>query len=116
MKSALWPVATLTLRLGATACFALAAVSVHAWTNDEQTRTVAEVGTHNPSTGFVRLVEPVASLCVYQNLYFDPQSAVGKGILAVLISAKSSGQKVRVGYDTPAALGTCTLQMASLVS
>lgn len=116
MRTSLRPVTTRPRRLAAVAASVFLATSVHAWTNDEQPRTVAEVGTHNPNLGFVHLAESVSSLCVYQLLYFDIQTAVGKAMMAGLIIAKSSGQKISVGYDTPAALGSCTLQMASLIS
>lgn len=86
-----------------------------AWTRDEQPRTVSMVGVHTGTTGFVTLTEGVHANCLYQHLYFDISGSLGKGMLATLMTAKSSGQRVRVGYSPPATSGTCMLELAALI-
>jgi hypothetical protein len=85
-----------------------------AWTHDESNRTVATVGVHYTTTGFLILVEPVPTNCQHGNLYFDIATPLGKALFATLMTAKTTGQKVRVGYTVPAAAGLCTLELAAL--
>jgi hypothetical protein len=87
-----------------------------AWTNDESPRTVSQIGSHAGANGFLSLAEGLPASCLYGHLYFDVSTALGKAMFATLTVAKSTGQKVRVGYTVPAAPGTCTLEMASLVN
>jgi hypothetical protein len=87
-----------------------------AWTNDEGPRTINTVGAHDGNNGFVTLIEGVASTCAYSGLYFDVSVPLGKAMLATLLAAKTTGQKVRVAYDAPSSSGICVLKLASLVS
>jgi hypothetical protein len=86
-----------------------------AWTNDEGPRTVNTVGAHDGSNGFLTLAEGVASACPWGTLYYDVSTPLGKALLATLLVAKTTGQKVRVGYVVPSGAGNCTLKLASLI-
>jgi hypothetical protein len=86
-----------------------------AWTIDESPRTVRMIGAHESPVGFVSLVEQLPANCVHGHLYFDLATPLGKAIFATLTVAKTTGQKVRVGYTPPESTGTCWLQLAALV-
>jgi hypothetical protein len=85
-----------------------------AWTNDEGPRTVAQVGVHPVNIGFLVLAEGVHGNCLNGVLYYDVSTPMGKAMYAVLVAAKSTGQKVRVGYDAPTSPAVCNLLLASL--
>jgi len=87
-----------------------------AWTNDESPRTVAVIGSHTGNYGFVSVAEGLHANCVPQHLYFDVSTALGKAMFATLTVAKSTGQKVRIGYTVQAAPGNCSLELAALVN
>lgn len=107
----------LTRRLASVAIAALSIdpLSALAWTNDEGPRTINTVGAHDGNNGFLTLVEGVPGTCPWGTLYFDVSSPLGKAMLATLLVAKTTGQKVRVAYDVPSGAGTCTLKLASLI-
>jgi hypothetical protein len=68
----------------------------HAWNVDLYNVTVGQVGTHENSIAFLTIQEPVHSSCSGGVLYYDITTPHGRGMLAVLIAAKVSGQKVRL--------------------
>jgi hypothetical protein len=86
-----------------------------AWTMDESPRTVRMVGAHESPVGFVSLVEPLPATCAFGALYFDLSTPLGRALFATLTVAKTTGQKVRVGYTPPETTGNCWLQLAALV-
>jgi len=89
-----------------------------AWTNDESPRTVVSVGAHAGAhagnTGFLIIAEAVHQNCIWGSLYFDVSTPLGRSMLAVLVTAKSTGQKVRIAYTAPSATGNCYLELAAL--
>jgi hypothetical protein len=89
--------------------------SALAWTLDEPNKTVVMVGSHVPNTGFATVAEGLHANCIYQHLYFDLTTALGKSMMATLLTAKATGAKVRIGYSPPAATGTCTLELVNLM-
>lgn len=103
--------------VGASACgvFWLATGDASAWTLDESPRTVRTVGAHESPVGFVSLVEPISPNCAFGHLYFDLNTSLGKAMFATFAVAKTTGQKVRIGYTPPEASGMCWLQVAALV-
>ena len=94
------------------ACFGSSAM---AWTIDETNRTVTMIGSHTGPIAFTQIAEPVHSNCIYGLLYFDVNTVLGKHLFATLTIAKTTGQKVKIGYTPPSAQGTCFLEMAALV-
>lgn len=104
------------LLMRAAACAALGAVgAAGAWTVDESPRTVRAIGGHESPVGFVSLNEPIAATCSFGHLYFDLTTPLGKVMFVTLTVAKTTGQKVRIGYTPPETTGTCWLQVAALV-
>jgi hypothetical protein len=80
------------------------------WTNDESNKSIQKLGVHTPSTGYVVFNEGVDSRCLYQHLYFDISSTLGKTLYATLLVARASSERVRVGYTPPASgVGICSL-------
>lgn len=114
MRSMQW---TWRLLVRASACGALclAAGGAGAWAIDEAPRTVRTVGAHESPVGFISLVEPISPNCAFGHLYFDLNTALGKVMFATLAVAKTTGQKVRIGYTPPEANGMCWLQVVALV-
>jgi hypothetical protein len=80
------------------------------WTNDESNKSIQKLGVHIPTTGYVVFNEGVDSRCLYQHLYFDVSSTLGKTLYATLLVARASSEKVRVGYTPPSSgVGICSL-------
>jgi hypothetical protein len=86
-----------------------------AWDTDEPNKTVVMVGAHAPNTGYATFVEGVHANCLYQHVYFDASTALGKALLATLMAAKATGMKVRIGYTLPPSTGVCNLALANLM-
>lgn len=86
-----------------------------AWETEETNKTVATVGAHHGSTGFVTFREGLQSAnCQYQHLYFDISTDLGKAFYSALIAAKMSDAKVRIGYTPPDTVGLCDLLLVSI--
>lgn len=83
------------------------------WELDEINKTVSMIGTHTPNIGFVTLSEGVHKNCVYQHLYFDISTDLGKSFHSTLLAAKHSQSKIRIGYTPPTTEGVCTLQLVA---
>jgi len=95
------------------AAIAAAFLSSSVFAADESGKTVQQVGSQNSGTSFVVFNEPLQVGCLYNTIYLpDPNSAYGKSMLAILLTAESSGRGVRVVYSQ-ASDGTCT---ASLIA
>ena len=92
----------------------LASLPVSAWNVDESNKTVVAVGSHKPTLGFVAFTEGIHASCG-GGLYFDIATPLGKSMLATLLVAKTTNQKVRVAYTTPATTGLCYLELALLM-
>jgi hypothetical protein len=92
----------------------IAPLTAKAWTVDEANRTVSLVGAHVGPTGYVFIAEGIHANCQY-GLYFDITTPLGKSMLATLMVAKTTGQKVRIGYTPPPTIGTCQLELALLM-
>lgn len=99
---------------GAAVLMCLAPFNLNAWTIDEYNKTVSAVGAHTGTTGFVAFTEGTHANCQWQSLYFDVSTPLGKSMLALLTTAKTTGQKVRVGYTPPASIATCNLELVVL--
>ncbi|NOS74390.1 MAG: hypothetical protein HOP36_07605 [Methyloglobulus sp.] len=89
-------------------------LTARAWTVDESNRTVSVVGSHVGPAGYVWIAEGIHANCQY-GLYFDITTSLGKSMLATLMIAKTTGQKVRIGYTPPPTIGTCQLELALLM-
>jgi hypothetical protein len=89
--------------------FVLAPCTAIAWTYEQGDMTVAAVGMYVASTGYATFSPGVNTTCGGQFLYFDISKPIGHAMLATLLTAKASQQKVFVGY-TPGADGNCALE------
>ena len=79
----------------------------------ENTKTIQQVGVQTNGLAYVLFKEPLAVACSYSLVYVDLSTTPGKGILAVLLSAQSSGTGIaRIDY-TQGTDGTC---IASIVT
>lgn len=100
----------------ALACLLALPVNSYAWTNDDAPRTISTLGAHDGNLGFVTLVEGVSSNCMNGALYFDVSTALGRAMLATMLTARASSEKIRVAYDSPPAAGACTLKLVSFIA
>jgi len=82
---------------------------------DEANRTVVLVGSHTEKWGFLGVAEGINALCTNGVIYFDISTPLGKSMFGTLLIAKTTGQKVRIGYTVPTSTGLCYLTLAALM-
>ena len=97
-----------------TAVLLLSSYNLNALTVDESNKTVVQIGSQASTIGYVAFSDGVNKNCVWGGLYFDVSTPLGKSFLATLIVAKTTGQKVRVGYTAPSSVGVCNLELVIL--
>ncbi len=98
---------------------AMMASPAFAWDTDWYLKTVSKIGSHGNSegnsTGFLSLTDPLPANCMNGVLYWDLTTPLGKSMLNTLILAKTTGQKVRIGFTMPTTVPIfCTLSLAAL--
>lgn len=82
---------------------------------DVNPRTVAHIGTQDTTTGYTRLAQGVDANCLNDALYFDVSTPMGKAFFTTLLTAKVTGQKIRIAYEVPSSLSHCFVKLVGLI-
>jgi hypothetical protein len=99
---------------GTFAAWVVFSMSAVAWTVDVNNKLVTTLGIHVPSFGYVGIEGGIDPKCSPGLLYFDISTALGKAMQTTLLTAKTMGRNVRVGYTPGATAGTCYLELVEI--
>lgn len=76
-------------------------------------RVVAHVGAQDASSGYIALTTATTVPCLYNTLYFDLTTDVGRTYMALAMTAWSTGRHIsRIDYTVTG--GTCRVQLIEL--
>lgn len=99
------------IKCGVVALTTLMSLSIGAWTTEESNKTVRAVGAHVGIYGYVNFVESIHPNCLYGNLSYDISTPLGKSVQNILLLAKATGNKVKIGFTLPATSAVCYVEL-----